>query len=63
MEDYKNIWLKCIEDIKAEIENYNIRSNFSGCSEPFMLGVTKGLDLAAEIIDRHVNELRGEADE
>lgn len=39
-----------------EIEDYNIKSNFSDCSESFQLGVTKGLDLASEILKRNIGE-------
>ena len=52
--------IKVLEDIKAEIENYNVRANFKGTSEAFQLGVTRGLDLSAEIIDRKVNEVKNE---
>lgn len=49
-----------IEDIKAEIENYNVLKNLVGTSETFKLGVTKGLDLSAEIIDRKIAEVKGD---
>lgn len=47
-------WLKCVEDIKTDIENQIIDV------------LVEGFDVKTEIfeiIDQHVNELRGEADE
>lgn len=57
MEDYKNIWLKCIEDIKADIEKVYKEE------EPIDHTWAVGLKHSLKIIDKHVNELRGEADE
>lgn len=39
-----------------EIENYDVRNNFSDCSLLFKLGVTRGLDLAVDILKKHMGE-------
>lgn len=53
MEDYKNIWLKCIEDIKAEIEEVYKKE------EPIDHTWAVGLKYSLKIIDKHVNEVKG----
>lgn len=63
-----NNWLKCIEDIKAEIEERKgiaVRAMFDShySLKEQTRGLINGYDSALKTIDRHVNELRGEADE
>ena len=60
-------WLKCIEDIKAEIEERKgiaVRAMFDShyTLKEQTRGLINGYDSALRTIDRHVNELRGEAD-
>ena len=58
--------LKCIEDIKAEIEKQIERDHTYAMGETAVVkahdGSANGLQVAIRIIDRHVNELRGEAE-
>jgi len=62
-----NNWLKCIEDIKAEIEKQIERDHTYAMGENAVVkvhdGIANGLQVAIRIIDRHVKELRGEVDE
>ena len=45
-----------IDEAIEEIGDYNIKTNFTSCSEVFQLGVTRGLDLASEILKRNIGE-------
>lgn len=58
-------WLKCIEDIKAEIEKRKeiaVRAMFDShySLKEQTRGLISGYDSALKTIDRHVNELKGE---
>lgn len=54
--DENNRLENVIKNIKAKIENYNVLEEFKYCSDAYKLGVTKGLDLSAELIDQAIKE-------
>ena len=60
-------WLKYIEDIKAEIEKQIERDHIYAIGETAVVkahdGIVNGLQVAIRIIDRNVNELRGNPNE
>lgn len=45
-----------IDNAIEEIEDYNVLNNFAFFKEDFKLGVTRGLDLASEILKRNIGE-------
>lgn len=58
--DVSKVVLQALEDVRAEIEDYDVLRNFVGASGAFKLGVTKGLDLSAEIINRKIKEIEND---
>ena len=48
-----------VEETKEEIGNYDVLNNFASSTEAFKLGVTRGLDLAVEILDKLIKESEG----
>ena len=54
MYDEMRKWEKKIDKMIAEIEDYNVRENFEGCTTTeYMLGVARGLDISADIAYKH----------
>ena len=51
--------LNKVEETKEEIGNYDVLNNFASSTEAFKLGVTRGLDLAVEILDKLIKESEG----
>jgi hypothetical protein len=39
-----------------EISDWDVNKVMDGCSEPFRLGVARGLDIASEILDKLIAE-------
>ena len=48
--------LKSADEMIAEIEDYNVRKNFEGCTTEYMLGVARGLDLSATIAHKYCDK-------
>lgn len=45
-----------IKDVREEISDWDINKEMVGTSEPFRLGVARGLDIASEILDKLISE-------
>lgn len=52
----KAISLDKVKDVREEISDWDVNKAMNGCSEPFRLGVARGLDIASEIIDKLIAE-------
>lgn len=48
-----------IKEAREKMDDYNVRKKFDGCNDLFKLGVTRGLDLAVEIINKLIVEVEG----
>ncbi len=46
-----------IEKAIEEIVDWNVNEVMDGCSEPFRRGVAKGLNIAAQILKKHIGEV------
>ncbi len=47
-----SISLDKVKKVREEISDWNVNKVMDGCSEPFKLGVARGLDIASEILDK-----------
>ena len=45
-----------IKDARDEISDWDVNKEMVGTSEPFRLGVARGLDIASEILDKLIEE-------
>jgi hypothetical protein len=54
--DCKSDMLAKVKETKKEISEWDVNKVMDGCSEPFRLGVTKGLDIASVILDSLIAE-------
>ena len=52
----KAIPLVQVKQAREEISDWNVNKVMDGCSEPFRLGVARGLDIASEILDKLIEE-------
>lgn len=50
------ISLDKVKQAREEISDWNVNKVMNGCSEPFRLGVARGLDIASEILDKLIEE-------
>lgn len=50
-EEVKAIPLDKVKKAREEISDWDVNKVMDGCSEPFRLGVARGLDIASEILD------------
>lgn len=48
-----------IKAVREEIADWDVNTVMDGCSEPFRLGVAKGLDIASVILDKLIAESEG----
>jgi hypothetical protein len=48
----ETIPLDKVKQARAEISDWDVNEVMDGCSEPFRLGVARGLDIASEILDK-----------
>ena len=55
-EEVKAIPLDEVKQAKEEISDWDVNKAMDGCSEPFRLGVARGLDIASEILDKLIEE-------
>lgn len=51
-EPIKAVSLDRVKQVRAEISDWDVNKVMDGCSEPFKLGVAKGLDIASVILDK-----------
>lgn len=54
-----SITLDQIKDARDEISDWDVNKEMVGTSEPFRLGVARGLDIASEILDKLIAESEG----
>ena len=57
-EEVKAIPLEEVKQTKEEISDWDVNKAMDGCSEPFRLGVARGLDIASEILDKLIKKQR-----
>ena len=57
--DCKIDMLAKVKETKKEISEFDVNKVMDGCSEPFRLGVTIGLDIASVILDSLIAESEG----
>ncbi len=43
-----------VKQARQEISDWDVNKVMDGCSEPFKLGVAKGLDIASEILNKMI---------
>lgn len=55
-EEVKAIPLDKVKDVREKISDWNVNKEMVGTSEPFRLGVARGLDIASEILDKLIAE-------
>lgn len=55
----KAIPLDKVKQARAEISDWDVNKEMVGTSEPFRLGVARGLDIASEILDKLIAESEG----
>lgn len=48
-----------IKEAREKISDWDVNKLMDGCSEPFRLGVTRGLDIASVILDKLIAEVEG----
>ena len=53
----KAISLDKIKKASEEISDWNVNKVMDGCSEPFKLGVARGLDIASEILNKLIESV------
>ena len=54
--DYK-AFRRSVENVKKQIEDFNVLSHYQGkTTEGFMLGVTRGLEISAEMLKQIIGE-------
>ena len=52
VEPIKAVSLDKVKQAREEISDWDVNKVMDGCSEPFKLGVAKGLDIASVILDK-----------
>ena len=45
-----------VKQAREKIADWDVNKAMNGCSEPFRLGVARGLDIASEILDKLIEE-------
>jgi hypothetical protein len=54
--------LERIKETREKISDWDVNKLMDGCSEPFRLGVARGLDIASVILDKLIAESEGKGE-